>query len=1180
MGDSVTSYKIPHVWQSEQYSSFAVYWLLPHHYTSAVRLKVLEQCFILLLHWFQVQRLGLLFSGELGKLCGFIEKLKFLFLLFILFIMKNKSRLIFVTACTIVTFTIFSLYAFVLVPVVLPEKERVKLPPIGLMGESFQGREMLKILFLQEDYWVFEKTQMVEFSDGAGVVLFKELDENLNGSEIMGVNQIRVSPCVVLCFPSNHEELSPQEKYRQAIVLEAANYALLEVEGAFGFSSTPQIKSGQLNGVVTIRSQMKNPDTSDNIELITSDVLFDYNQIRTSQRVDFKFGPNSGHGQGLTIQLANTDESKKGVMPNTVKRIELQQLGALLMYVESDKLNTSARLMPRRHVVAYPQATSQGNMFQLRSESPGSTEMTTRPSGTSPSPQSSLKPSSSITSGMSEVRVSCTGTVDMVADSGTAGQWLLTFRNQVNVLRVNPQGASDQLNCNELIVTFGQKEGSQKPNSSNNPLADFGSLAPIQVRAIGTAGSQVIVRSPENKGFQATGRDMVLDLVRKELALTQGDKVTVLYDQFKIEGKSIYYAYEGDDGLGKLDMPGGGTLEGTTGTDASKHIKLTWSEGLKVLPDQTNPNLTQVQINGKPKAEIDGIGTASGDEIRIWCDTSKKTPTGTGAASSIAAPGGNVNVDLKTILMTKNVILKTDNGEILTNKLIITFQPPNTTAQATRSVSRYPGPQIRNQATTNASKGKMSQMSFFGADANGNKSTYTVRADEVEVMASIVGKDTVVDQILLTKNVKLDEKMSVSGEEAMHLTGQKVRIDKPDTEQMTVRIEGDPSISGGHAVFQGRGIMLLGTNITVDRASNLFYVIGRGRLCISQQVIGSATAKGESGSFNKLFASSGSTNTANQSVIIEWAESMKFDGKELLFLKDVDINYSMMAVNKSDSVAVYLSKPFRFFENDKTNDIEPERVVIRGNIELERDTFAENNGGQLTHERIRLTAVELFPITGAFKGLGPGYISAIFLDNGDKSSSLLSSGTSTLRSTPTTTSTTNTTEASGLFGKGLKFMQCNFHHSVEGNYRTGQVAFYDRVVTMLCPAQSFRDVINTNNPRNIVANGMLLECNKLEITQPQLRSDSKNIDLKAEGNTRIEMTYDSRYYIANANKIKFEQGKNLFTMEGNQYTKVELYEGANLNAPTTKLGGGERIYFNPVTKEFRGDDLTMQTLIP
>jgi len=1147
--------------------------------------------------WFKskdAMKMGLIPVDKLGKLWWHFEENYFEFLTNY-HIAMNKSRMIFVAACILATLTLFSLYAFVVVPVVLPVKERTILPQPPDKGQP-QNRELLEILF-PPDSWVFEKTDMISFSDDAGYILYKD-------SDFLDNYQVRVSPCVVLWFPGNHKELSPAEKYRQAVVLEAANYAMLDFDGPFVISGRPpQLVSGELKGLVTIRSDMKNPGPSDDIKLKTSDVFFNNNQIQTQNEVDFLFGPNNGRGRNLSIHLANTDESKKGEIPNTIKRIELQHLDDLHLYVENDALNYSTGVnrtvsTPYRHTVAYPQTPTQSDLLRLRPESSNGTQNRNQGGNMTQVPQSGLSSASATPTNLSEVFIQCKGFVDLVADSDTLGQWLLTFRDQVNVIRTT-QGASDQLNCRELTVTFGQKQDGNTTVGSQNKadagtLTNFGSLTPLRVKAVGDAGSPVVVRSPENKNFQAKGRQMVLDLLRKELSLTPGDKersaasqddeVSLLYDKYIIKGKSLYYAYESDNGPGKLDMPGGGTLEGMTGTDANQRFKLKWSERLLILPDEKTPNLTRIQILGKPEVELDNVGTGSSDEIRILCDMSKKNSAGTGQTASFAPADADFDADLKTIVMQKNVRLKMNNGEILTNELVVNFHQPGTAVGTARTVSRYPDPQIRNQTPATNTNGKLSQMSIFGNN-DGSKSTFTIRADLVEVLASVIDKDTTVDQIILTKNVKLDEKTADTTQEAMHISGQKVHITQPDSEQMTVEISGDNTVSGGPAMFQGRGVVLLGANININRATNRFWIDGPGQLRISQQTVSAAGSRGGTGGFDKLFTTPSNSGPENQTVIIDWTRSMSFDGRVLEFIRDVNVNYSRMAINKSDSVRVRLTQPFRFFEkNNNTDNIEPEWVEIRGNIDLERDSFAENNGAQLTHDHIRMTAIEFFPITGAFRGLGPGSISSIFMDTGDSANSLLPNGATAVRTTPTTSNATTpiatATGTTGLFDPGLKFLQCNFHHSVEGNYKTGQVTFYDRVVTMLCPAASFRDAIDTNNTRKIVANGMLLECNKLEIVQPPQSGGNKTVDLKAEGNTRIEMTYDNRYYIAIADKIKFEQGKNLVMLEGNRYSGVELYEGAGLDAPMQKLPSGERVWFNPVTRDLRTEGLRMQSSIP
>ncbi|MDR1493836.1 MAG: hypothetical protein LBT05_14125 [Planctomycetaceae bacterium] len=1036
--------------------------------------------------------------------------------------------------------TFYLLYSQVLVPLVLPAKETPKIA-LDPRRNDVENKELLAKLF-KPDSWVFAGTDHLTVQEGGIEILYNKL-ENLNES------RYQVSPCAVLIFPNNHSELTPEEKYRQAIVLEASNYAVLELTGDI-FSSNMQFKSGEFGGTVTIRSDMKKPDRSDDLKIDTSDVLFDFNRIQTSNRVDFQFGPNRGNGERLIIELANTDETKKGSPPNTVKRIELQRLGELRLYVPEKKSNDA---------------------FSLSS---------------SPTPQNSAEQ-------LSEVIVTCKGIVDSSADPNNPSQWLLTFRDQVDVIRPTMGGAADKLACQKLEIAFGEKTTNNNivnlaadssadvsKDANKSPLSRFNSFEPLQAKA---TGSPVIAASPSAKNFQAVGNEMTLDLVRNELSLLGGKSISLLYDQFMMTGKSLYYAYDRDGGVGKLDMPGEGTLEGRVGVADPKTFKLTWNDQLKVLPDKNNTELTLVQIQGSPKVQVQGIGEAAADEVFLWCDTKKKNKTEQSASRDLPE-GNNRDLDLKTILMQKRVFLKTDNGECTTNELKITFQKPSENTDSTAATIQ---PIQRTSPITNAASGsasanaRLSQLSIFGNGSDAAKSSYVIYADQIEMLASMVGKETLVEQIIMTKGVKLDERL-VSGNvgEPIHLSGVKVHIRKPNSPDMSATIFGDANITGGHAMFIGRGVTLMGANINVNRAKNLFWVDGQGRLEISSQAVAGTSASGKTSNslnnnFAKLFGANAQTTpaNANKTILIDWRGSMEFDGQRLFFIKDVDVNYSLMAINKSERIEVYLTKPFRFFEKDDANDVEAERIVVRGNIDVDRDAY--DAAGQTSREHIKLTAIEIFPKTGSFKGLGPGHISSIFNMKTSAANNLLSAGVAS------NNFLSANAKRSGVTSNGLKFLQCDFIGSAEGNYNTGQIIFREKVVTILCPAQTFRDVINVNNTRNVIANGMRLESNQLTLNQNKIAlSAATTVEMKAEGNTRIEMTHDNRYYIANADKIMFDQAKNLLTFIGNAYSDAVLSSATNMNAPTQRYASAKRIELNLVTREGRVDGISGNFFIP
>jgi hypothetical protein len=354
---------------------------------------------------------------------------------------------------------------------------------------------------------------------------------------------------------------------------------------------------------------------------------------------------------------------------------------------------------------------------------------------------------------LSEVIVTCRGIVDSSADPTNPSQWLLTFRDQVDVIRPTMGGAADKLTCQKLEIAFGEKfvengltsntMSNSDKNDTKNSLSRFNSFEPLQVKA---TGSPVIAASPSTKNFQAVGNEITLDLVRNELSLLGDNSIFLLYDQFTITGKSLYYAYERNGGMGKLDIPGAGTLEGRVGNTDPKTLKLAWSDQLKVLPDKNNPALTLVQIQGLPKVQVQGIGSAAADEIFLWCDTNKKNQNASSANHALP-DGNNMDLDLKTILMQKRVLLKTENGECTTNELKITFQEPTTnvaartatTATPIQYATHDPNPQqttrttVTNTSANNTSaNARLSQLSIFGNGTDQNKSSYGIYADRIE----------------------------------------------------------------------------------------------------------------------------------------------------------------------------------------------------------------------------------------------------------------------------------------------------------------------------------------------------------------------------------------------------------------------------------------------------------------
>jgi lipopolysaccharide export system protein LptA len=382
--------------------------------------------------------------------------------------------------------------------------------------------------------------------------------------------------------------------------------------------------------------------------------------------------------------------------------------------------------------------------------------------------------------------------------------------------------------------------------------------------------------------------------------------------------------------------------------------------------------------------------------------------------------------------------------------------------------------------------------------------------------------------------------------------------------------------------------MLLGANINVDRPSNTIWIEGQGQLRATPTAMSNKnpsqpnvaptqqnTPQNTSGNnLAKLFAQTANANNSqNQGVIVDWKGGMEFNGSRQLvtFKKEVDVSYSLGSINKSDEVILRLSKPFRFFENDNPNDIELELVTIKGNIDIERDSFASDNSGQISREHLKCTALEINPNSGFFKGYGPGFVESVFKANAVGNAISSPSGNSSGNSLVAGQSIQN-----DAFKSPLKYLYCSFNGSVEGNFNANgssfDVTFNDRVRTILYPAQTFRDKVNVNNAKEIVTKGVRLECNQLTVNQKTAPgNNAAMIELKTSGNTALEFAANGKNYIANTDRIKYDQGKNTITFEGNSYADAVLYESAGPSARSFERFRGKKFEMNLLTNDISSE---------
>ncbi|MBR5244099.1 MAG: hypothetical protein IKW13_07685, partial [Thermoguttaceae bacterium] len=156
----------------------------------------------------------------------------------------------------------------------------------------------LSQLFPDPNDWRRRSPNVVVPSNRSVVFLFKNEPEFSQDR-----TQIILTACTIV-FLATGRDLSDAERCRQAIVFESTDRVVLEFSKPLAdFGSLENIKfdfssfvSGEMQGEVVLRSDMKSPTAEDDLRFQTRNLVFTEKQIHTNHEFSFSFGRNRGSG--------------------------------------------------------------------------------------------------------------------------------------------------------------------------------------------------------------------------------------------------------------------------------------------------------------------------------------------------------------------------------------------------------------------------------------------------------------------------------------------------------------------------------------------------------------------------------------------------------------------------------------------------------------------------------------------------------------------------------------------------------------------------------------------------------------------------------------------------------------------------------------------------------------------
>ena len=561
------------------------------------------------------------------------------------------------------------------------------------------------------DAWELKNPMMLE-SDHAKLLL--QLPEHYNRPD----GWLEIKRCTIV-IPYEGPAESEEQRHRQSIILQSPDGAMLKFDQPFDLNrfKVGRLIGGQLNGQVTIHSDWKEPGPADDLRIVTSKITLKDQIISTEEPVDFSWGPHCGRGQGMVIKLL-ADQSKPAAATSGLK----------FAGIESFELSRVERLH-----LDLGQAT----------------------------PASGEKPASM------PVDINCRGPFRFDAVGHVA-----TFRDQVEVMKLNPAGPADQLSCDVLSIFFIQPP-QQKPRAAAKKGPKAPATFDLVAQRIEARGNPVVARVPsmKDKGggiVNLRAPRLEYDLLAESISLDGGQEVVLQQGSNEIHARSLRYQSAGQDRLGQVTAQGPGWLRGQSPDRPGQQLEVVWKDKLLIHPRE---QLQEIAITGGAELKFPGVGQLQAPEIFFWLT---ETPAAAGINQSGLRP--------KSMLARNNVRINSPQlAGVVADKLEVWFK------EGVPNLGRVP----------RAIPGN----TVVGTNFNGptvERLPQAAPSPQTPVQAS--------------------PQYRVAGQT---LRAQVVLGDQPAVSNLTIE---------GEVRFEGNGMKLTGPNVTIDGDKNLMRIDGPGQM--------------------------------------------------------------------------------------------------------------------------------------------------------------------------------------------------------------------------------------------------------------------------------------------------------------------------------------------------------------
>ncbi|MBS0209404.1 MAG: hypothetical protein JSS27_10645 [Planctomycetes bacterium] len=989
-------------------------------------------------------------------------------------------------------FVAYVVYALLVVPWVEPELVASDDVPVIVPDVSKtyveQQREMLKQWFLPGD-WELTTLKILETS--YGILLAGEYKNRPDGA-------MEIKPCTVISIPEG-DESTLRERQRQAIIMRAPEGAILQFDGPLDLkrSQGSQLRSGQLIGAVTIRSDNSEPGPQDDLLIHASNLELSQQRIYSTQPLDFQMGPNRGRGRRLQIQMA---AGKQNVGFRGMTSLEIAQ-------------DVEMRLEP-----------GQSDMFPGKSNDP--------------------KPAIGPSKPQPPVEIRCKGPFRFDFEQRVA-----TFRDRVDVRRLTGTPNPDSMTGDLLSLTFieaAQKASATEPTPTKpgaaEPKRDQLHLEPKRVEML---GSPVMVRAPSS-ALEAMGQQLEYDVASGGVTLRGANQVQLVHEGRQIQAREVFAKPGVEGSLGEFRALGPGWLRGSLPDDPSQPILARWTTIAHFRPSEGQQLLS---LEGDAHVEAGDQGSLDASKIYLWLVESPPKPV-----VHVGPAEGPRRNEMRPdrMLAQGSVKIKSPSvtGEV--EELQAWFEPASPAPHVVRREPVGAPPGVREEAIAPGVPAPVFAPAGMAHPPRGVRVDNTprqpkgppaqqfhVEGKQMRIRARLTDTSMELADLFIEQNVKLTETRTAKPDDKpLKIVGQQLHLQQPQPGAEIVSVSGKP------AYIEARSLTMVSDVVRLNRGQNLMWTDGAGSMSVPVQPK----------------AADGTTKPGPPIPLdVSWQGQMQFDGLVARFERNVEARHATQAL-KTQLLEAKFSKPvsFQASPDGGSGQLDPggdptrpdiSQLSCRQGVWLENRTIVENTLQSI--DTMQMEELDLWQATGDVSGAGPGAVTSIRL--GQAGDALPGAQQGAIPAAPALA-------APGQNGgaPGIVFLHVRFQRGLSGNLQRHQIQFDNQVRAVYGPIPTWETRLDIDRPETWGPRGVGLSSDKLNLVEaPSLVRGKSNLELEAIGNTLVEGTG----FTARANRLTYSQGKDMLVLEGDGRTPARLYRQMRVGAPPVEAAARKIQYW-------------------